>query len=159
MVIFIGKKAISDFIAGALMVAIVLVVGAFVTNWAKDVASSQTQIVDKSTKLECSYVYLNARDPECDSTGNQAKLTFVLENTGTSDTKIKDIQIVNDSSLEVPVSWSEQTLYAGTSIPVSITNTSGSALSLNCTFIKLVRVVSDCPEKSINVMDEDITKS
>ncbi len=148
-----SRKAISPFIAVALLLAVTMTVGAFLAGWFHTYTESQTAQVEESAKAKCNFVTLNDKSQAYDST--HKLLTFQLENTGTADVKIEKVQIIYDDDDAFVTNFTVETLRAGELLAFKENYTDAGVLLR--ADIKSVRVVTECPEVSFTIDGDDIT--
>ncbi|MEA3229675.1 MAG: hypothetical protein U9P44_02060 [archaeon] len=139
-------KAVSTFIASVILILITIVIGSYLAYWSQDFAKGQTEVVSENVKSECTYVYINAQDIQYDNTTEQ--LSFLVQNTGTSNTQITNIQIFYDNFTQQTIpDIFPMDLEAGNLQPFRFDASEN---------IKYVQIISSCPDKSIKLYESDI---
>ncbi len=146
-------KGISPLISSVILVGITLSVALFIVPWYQNLAKEQTDIASSSSNIECAYVTLNDVSPTYTSATH--KLSFQIENTGSSSVIIQRIQIIYDSGTQVEGNYTSTTLVGGGLTSVSITQaTNGSNID---SAIDSVRVVTSCPQAGFTISGDSIS--
>lgn len=146
------RKAVSPLLAAVLLVIITIAVASIVNKAMTGFAEQQAQEIESSARTECYSVFLSATNPVF-SNSSQA-ITMILENTGTADALVTRVQVIANNT-EQASSEPLLSVPAGGVSPLTISSVSQAVYD----DLDMVRIVSDCPDKSITLYKADIRAS
>lgn len=109
------------------------------------VGEEVSEQVDEDLNVKCNWAVLDTNQ----ETFEDGTLTFILENTGVSDIEIQKIQILYNDGTQEDAEFTSMILESNTFIEISLSNINSN--------IETVKVITECPELTIEIIGSEIS--